>query len=150
MRPLQEVLLERDPSGWRMLVGCVLLNVTTRTAVDAVYGEVFRRWPDEGRMARARESTVAGVLEPLGCSNRRAYTLIVMSGDFIALSAQHAEGDEGPIGADEVPELYGLGEYARDSWAIFFEGRRDVEPTDRVLGAYLAGWHAGRADAVQG
>jgi hypothetical protein len=137
-RTLQQVLLEQDPSGWRLLVGCVLLNVTTRTQVDAVHPELFRRWPTPEKMAGAREATIARVLEPLGCSARRAVTLKRMSHDFLE---HESRAGEGVLLSYDVPHFYGLGEYARDSWAIFVEGRRDMEPTDRVLAAWLAGWH---------
>lgn len=135
-------MLAEDPTGWRLLVGCVLLNVTTRTAVDQVRGELFRRWPNAAKVVSAREATIAGVLAPLGCSSRRANTLRRMSAEFWELV--HERFERGArVTADDIPGIYGLGEYARDSWAIFVEGRLDLEPTDRVLAAYLVGYRRG-------
>jgi endonuclease III len=126
-RPLLQELLRDDP--WRMLVGCVLLNVTTRTAADRVWPELFERWPTAGDMAAADAAALSRLLAPLGCHNRRAETLRRMSADFLARP---------PGRADEVPCLYGLGDYARDSWAIFQDGDLSVEPSDRVLAEWLS------------
>lgn len=132
-RLLQEILIEQDPSGWRLLCGCVLLNVTTRVQADRVWPILFRRWPEPQRMARARATSVERVLHPLGCSCRRAETLRRMSREFL---------DALPRTRDDALGLYGLGRYAADSWSIFVEGDLSVEPTDKVLRAWL---DAGRA-----
>ena len=34
-------------------------------------------------------------------------------------------------------ELHGIGQYAKDSWEIFQMNNMNVNPTDKVLSAYL-------------
>jgi methyl-CpG-binding domain protein 4 len=107
-----------------MVVACVLLNRTTRRQVDGVIGGLFERWPGPEEMADADPGLLALTLRPLGLHNRRAETLRRLSSDWLG-------------GFDEVTELYGVGKYAADSWAIFQEGDLSVEPTDKALSAYL-------------
>ena len=40
-------------------------------------------------------------------------------------------------GFKSVDELFGVGQYAKDSWEIFQHGNMDVNPTDKVLLEYL-------------
>jgi len=42
-----------------------------------------------------------------------------------------------PTCYDDVLKFPGCGKYAADSWAIFVEGRTDVEPSDGKLNWYL-------------
>jgi endonuclease III len=127
---LQELLLEQDRSGWRMLVGCILLNQTARVQVDGVYPELFDRWPSALAMSKARIATLERVLQPLGLQHRRAAIL-----KRFAWWWNEAGGDVGreELGqwAHRAPDFGervrameppGIGEYARDSWIIFMEG----------------------------
>ena len=41
------------------------------------------------------------------------------------------------IGFISVDELYGIGQYAKDSWEIFQNNNMNVKPTDKVLQEYL-------------
>ena len=118
---LQEIYRD-DP--WKMLVGCVLLNRTTRRQVDGVRDELFEKWPTPEAMAAAELEELSSVLRPLGLHRRRAAALARLSSAWLA-------------GFDDVSELPGVGKYARDSWAVFQEGRTDVEPEDRALREYL-------------
>jgi hypothetical protein len=40
-------------------------------------------------------------------------------------------------GFDDVMELYGVGQYAKDSWELFQNNNRNINPTDKVLTEYL-------------
>lgn len=129
-RLLQQTIT-RDGAGrylphwpWRMLVGCAMLNLTTREQAEPVLLELFDRWPDPQALAAADSGQLERVLRPTGLHRRRAATLKRMSA---ALAAGHT----GPVG------LFGCGGYARDSWAIFALGRRDLSPADRELAAWL-------------
>ena len=57
--------------------------------------------------------------------NRRAKSLKKMSEGYVK-------------GFKSVDELYGIGKYAKDSWEIFQNNNRKVNPTDKVLLAYLS------------
>ena len=120
-RLLQEIY-RRNP--WRMMVCCMLLNRTTREQVDRVRGELFRRWPTPEAMANACQVQVSVVIRSLGFGNKRAMSLKRFSFEWTVGSWT------------EVSELHGIGRYADDSWRMFVEGDRTVEPTDHVLGLY--------------
>lgn len=116
--------IHRDP--WRMLVACCLLNRTRGDQARPVLVSLFERYPTPEAMAAARPCDLARRLRRVGLHRQRARTLR-------ALSSSWADGER------DLAKLPGVGRYALDSWAIFQEGRRDVEPDDRVLRAYLAG-----------
>ena len=40
-------------------------------------------------------------------------------------------------GFTNVTELYGVGQYAKDSWELFQNNNRNINPTDKVLTEYL-------------
>jgi methyl-CpG-binding domain protein 4 len=119
---LQEIYLH-DP--WKMLVGCILLNQTTRTQVDRVREDLFLLWPDPLEMASADPEEIARVIKPLGLYNRRARTLIKFSREWTEKDWRE------PI------ELPGIGQYAQDSWEIFQKNNYEIQPTDKELIGYL-------------
>jgi methyl-CpG-binding domain protein 4 len=119
---LQEIYLH-DP--WKMLVGCILLNQTTRTQVDSVREELFSLWPDALEMASADPEEIATLIKPLGLFNRRARTLIKFSKEWVEKDWKE------PI------ELHGIGKYAQDSWEIFQKNNYQIQPTDKELVGYL-------------
>lgn len=127
-RMLQEVLLEQPHGQWRMLVGCILLNVTTRRQAEPVWPELFRRWPTPEALAAADRDELGELLRPLGCWRRRAASLSTFSSEWCNLEGV----------PEEVESLPGIGKYAGDSWRIFVLGHQDVEPTDKELRRYLA------------
>jgi methyl-CpG-binding domain protein 4 len=119
---LQEIY-RHDP--WKMLVGCILLNQTTRTQVDKIRGELFSMWPSAAEMRCADPSNLAAIIKSLGLYNRRAKTLIKFSQDWTDKDWTE------PI------ELHGIGKYAQDSWEIFQKNNLNVTPTDKELIGYL-------------
>jgi endonuclease III len=110
---LQQLLVEQDPSGWRMLVGCILLNQTSRQQVDDVYPKLFEMWPNAPALRFASHPHLFDVIRPLGLQNRRAITLTSFSTWWATRSPAVEE--------DSMLEMDppGIGEYARDSWVIF-------------------------------
>ena len=122
IRPLLQEIYRDDP--WKMLVCCILLNLTKRTQVDGVRHELFKRYPTAHKMSLASKEELSTLLQPLGLYNRRANTLIRFSKDWIK-------------GFTDVKDLYGIGQYAQDSWDIFQKGNMMVETKDKVLKKYL-------------
>ena len=122
VRPLLQEIYQSD--GWKMLTCCMLLNLTNRRQVDVIRDELFKRYPTPKDMMNADESELAKLLQPLGLYNRRAKSLKKMSEGYVK-------------GFNSVDELYGIGQYAKDSWEIFQNNNRKVNPTDKVLQEYL-------------
>ena len=122
IRPLLQEIYKKDP--WKMLVCCILLNLCRRTTVDKVRQELFKRYPTPQNIIEAKEKEIADLLEPLGFYNKRAKTLQKMSEGYLK-------------GFKDVTELYGIGQYAKDSWELFQNNNRNIDPTDKVLTEYL-------------
>ena len=122
IRPLLQEIYQDDP--WKMLVCCILLNLTKRQQVDKVRHELFSKYPTEYEMMEADEKELADILKPLGLYNRRAKTLIKFSWMWVN-------------GFNDVSELYGIGQYAKDSWEIFQMNNFNTKPKDEVLLEYL-------------
>ena len=122
VRPLLQEIYQSD--GWKMLTCCMLLNLTNRRQVDVIRDELFNRYPTPKDMMNADESELADLLKPLGLYNRRAKSLKKMSEGYVK-------------GFESVDELYGIGQYAKDSWEIFQNNNRKIKPMDKVLQEYL-------------
>ena len=122
IRPLLQEVYQDD--AWKMLVCCILLNLTKRTQVDIIRDELFTLYPTAHKMMNANQSELSKLLQPLGLYNRRAKSLKRFSEDWVK-------------GFNSVDELYGIGQYAKDSWEIFQNNNRNVNPTDKVLVEYL-------------
>ena len=122
IRPLLQEIYQDDP--WKMLVCCILLNLTKRQQVDGIRHELFSRYPTEYHMIEADEEELAELLKPLGLYRRRAKTLIKFSWMWVN-------------GFNNVMELHGVGQYASDSWEIFQINNVRIKPKDKVLQEYL-------------
>ena len=118
---LQEIYLS-DP--WKMLVCCMLLNLTNRKQVDTIRKQLFDKYKTPQDMMNAKHEELADILKPLGLYNRRANSLRKMSEGYIN-------------GFKSVDELYGIGQYAKDSWDIFQNSNLNIKPEDKVLQEYL-------------
>ncbi len=113
------------PDRWKMLVCCLMLNLTSHKQVKPIIEGFFDRWPDAKTASDADEAEMKEYLKSLGMYNKRAKTIIKMSKQFIA-------------GFTDPKQLYGCGKYAADSDAIFYFGRwREVQPTDGALKRYI-------------
>ena len=122
IRPLLQEIYQQD--GWKMLTCCMLLNLTNRKQVDTIRDELFSKYPTPKDMMNANQSELAELLKPLGLYNRRAKSLKKMSEGYVK-------------GFKSVDELYGIGQYAKDSWEIFQMNNMQINPTDKVLQEYL-------------
>lgn len=113
-----------DP--WKLLCCVICLNLCTGTALEAVHGELFKRWPTALHMTLADPSELENVLRHLGMQRKRSRALIRMSTYWSFL------WDGGnPL------DLPGIGKYGRDSYEIFVRGNSRVSPTDKELRKYL-------------
>ena len=93
--------------------------------MDTIRDELFSKYPTPKDMMNANQSELAELLKPLGLYNRRAKSLKKMSEGYVK-------------GFKFVDELYGIGQYAKDSWEIFQNSNMNINPTDKVLLAYLS------------
>lgn len=118
----------RETPFW-MLVACQLVNLTTWAQARPVLDALLSSYPTPESLAQAQPEDLHDVLRPLGLWRRRSVTLVRMAQGWLLGS--------GPRGTMDIYRLPGCGKYAADSWAIFVEGRTDVEPTDGKLSWYL-------------
>ena len=113
------------PDRWKMLICCLMLNLTSYKQVLPIIDGFFERWPDPETASKADEQEMKEYLKSLGMYNKRSKTIIKMSKQFL-------EGFSHP------KQLHGCGKYASDSDAIFYQGRwREVVPTDGALKRYI-------------
>lgn len=113
------------PNEWRILIACLMLNLTTRKQVDGVIHEFFRRWPDPASLEAAESSDVEDLIKPLGMWRKRTQTLLRFNREYTA------------GGWTTAKDLHGCGKYADDAWRIFILGDwQAVKPSDHALNKY--------------
>ena len=122
IRPLLQEIYQDD--GWKMLVCCMLVNLTNRKQVDTVRDKLFNKYPTPKDMMRAKHSDLVDIIKPLGLYNTRAERLIKMSEGYVN-------------GFKSVDELYGIGQYAKASSELFQNNNLNIKPNDKVLQEYL-------------
>ena len=124
-RLFQETLRRRPV--W-MLLACQLVNLTTwEKQARPVHAELMRRHTIRSLAAESPEA-LHDLLRPLGLWRRRAIIVPRMADAWLRRR---------PGSYDDVLAFPGCGRYAADSWAIFMEGRTDVEPSDGKLNWYM-------------
>lgn len=111
-----------------MLVACQLVNRASWEVAEGVLSRVRAKWPEPSALEFADADALARVLRPIGLQNGRARNLIAFARAWRLTR---------PATRDDVLSMPGCGPYAADAWAIFIEGRRDVDPTDGKLNWYL-------------
>jgi methyl-CpG-binding domain protein 4 len=113
------------PDRWKMLVCCLMLNLTSHRQVKPLIDGFFERWPNAEAAENADEGEMKEYLKSLGMYNKRAKTIIKMSKQF-------------QTGFSRAKDLFGCGKYADDSDTIFYLGKwQDVTPTDGALKRYI-------------
>lgn len=113
------------PNEWKILVSCLLLNLTSRKQVDKIIDSLFNEYPEPNSMSSAKEDDLKEIIQSLGLANKRAKTLKRFSEEYISKKWETPK------------ELYGCGKYADDAWRIFCRGDwEDVEPNDHALNKY--------------
>ncbi|ONK60976.1 uncharacterized protein A4U43_C08F24700 [Asparagus officinalis] len=112
-----------DP--WRVLIICMLLNITSGVQVNRVLDEIFALCPNAEAATNVRQEDLASLIKPLGLSDLRSKRMM-------KLSRQYLENDW-----THVTQLHGVGKYAADAYAIFCVGKPDqVVPEDHKLVDY--------------
>lgn len=110
---------------WKLLIACMMLNLTNIKQVRPVIKEFFQKYPDPVAAANANEIDLAAMLKPLGLYNRRAKSIKKFSNAF--MNDQWTS----PI------SLPGIGKYANDSYEIFCnQNLSTVDPKDTKLVKY--------------
>lgn len=107
-----------------MLVACSLVNLTTWDVARHAFEWLHCEFYTPRELAMAKEEDLHEALKPLGLWRRRSKSLIRLANAWL-LSP--------PKSYLDVLELPGCGKYASDSWAIFMEGRSDVQASDGKL-----------------
>ena len=77
VRPILQEVYQSD--GWKMLVCCIMLNLTNRKQVDRVRHELFKRYPTAKDLSVADYEELSELLTPLGMQFKRAATLMKFS-----------------------------------------------------------------------
>jgi endonuclease III len=111
---------------WHVLVGCLLLNMTTRTQVRSVLPRLFEIVPGPESLAGLSDEQmqeVVDLLTPLGLVNRRVWALCNMTEDYLA--------------GKPPEEIRHVGQYALDSYELFVRGNEVEKPTDHELGRWV-------------
>lgn len=126
--------LQRSPYGliqeelrdqpWRLLIACIMLNLTSIKQVRPIIDGFFEMFPSPEAAVRADPGSIADVIRSLGLYNRRSRAIIRLSEAF---NGQWSD----------VNDLPGVGKYASDSYNIFVKGKIDTEPTDSKLKKYV-------------
>ena len=122
---IQEIFKDNP---WKMLIGCMMLNQTKAKQVRQVIFEFFEEYPDEQAVLDADEKEMVEFLRPLGLYNRRTKNIKNFTYDWIRDKRKK-----------DVTKLRGIGKYGADSYEIFVNENFNVEPTDKVLIAFLEG-----------
>lgn len=129
---LIEEYLYQDP--WKLLVACMLLNVTSGLQVRKVIWRLFDIWPTAEAAAGATDDTLVVVeklIQPLGLFRKRTIAIKRFSQEY--LEAEWLD----PI------ELHGIGQYASDAYFMFCRGNwQDVDPSDKDLLRYQQWLHS--------
>ena len=125
-------LIQEDlwPNEWRILVACLLLNLTTRRQVDGVIHELFKKYPNPQSLGAAEDIELQDMIKPLGMQRKRSATLRRFSNEYLTKAWRQAI------------DLHGCGKYANDCWKIFCLGDwRNVQPNDHALNKYVDWLH---------
>jgi methyl-CpG-binding domain protein 4 len=136
---LQEQQLGRPDQNWRILVCCMLLNMTHGRQVRPMIDSFFGMCPNPREVmiyASDPELTkdALDLLRPLGFFNRRWRSLTGMSQDYLNMGDPKSRGF---TDARWVKSLRGCGQYAMDSIAIFVYGSSDNVSSDTWLNDYV-------------
>jgi adenine-specific DNA glycosylase len=127
--PLQAIALRDDPSGWRLLVCCMMLNASNREAVDQAWPQFFRDFPDAHSVARFGDvERMAEVLRVTGCQNQKARRIVELSEVWTNGMRRYSS-----LSAPEIRRLPGCGPYASESWEVFKVGRAPSVIRDPVI-----------------
>src|SRR5689334_5676449 len=96
-------LIQEELRGqpWRLLVACVMLNLTNIKQVRPIIAGFFERWPTPEAAGNADARDIAEHIRTLGLYNRRAQSIVKLSRAFGGRWSN-------------VDDLPGVGKYAAD------------------------------------
>ncbi|KAF5468673.1 hypothetical protein F2P56_012810 [Juglans regia] len=120
-------LLQEDHADdpWKVLVICMLLNRTTGSQAGKILLDLFTLCPDAKTATEVPAKEIEKIIQPLGLQKKRAQMIQRFSQDYMGDTWKY------------VTDLYGVGKYAADAYAIFCTGKWDrVRPTDYMLNYY--------------
>lgn len=120
-RLIQEDLID-DP--WKMTVVCILLNQTTNQQVRKILPLLFDTIGNPEIASVTDPDEIYAIIRSTGFGNVKAKRIVDMSKKWCD-------------GFERVDDLPGVGKYAKESWEIFVEGRKDFIPSDKKLRKYL-------------
>ncbi|WOK95125.1 hypothetical protein Cni_G03832 [Canna indica] len=107
---------------WRVLIICMLLNVTTGRQVGKVLPGLFLLCPDAETTTKVPEEEIENAIQTLGLQKKRARMIKQFSCEYLRNDWTH------------VTQLHGIGKYAADAYAIFCVGKPEqVVPRDHKL-----------------
>ena len=110
--------------AWKIMISCILLNLTTNVQVRPVILRFFDQFPDPNSVTERSLNKIAEILKPTGFQNVKASRIIKFTQVWNS-------GERNP---NNFP---GIGPYGRDAWKIFVEGKTDFSPCDKKLSLYL-------------
>ncbi|KAJ3503918.1 hypothetical protein NMY22_g18084 [Coprinellus aureogranulatus] len=142
---LKPILVQEKVAGdkWKLLVACIMLNVTSGKQALPVFWEMMERWPTPFAMSQVNKPDLVSMLSHLGLQDVRAERLISLSFEYMKdppkeydprrsrvtisqkLSGQSTPRKRGDRRAEPsypdtpVSHLPGSGRYALDSYRIF-------------------------------
>ncbi|XP_042441484.1 methyl-CpG-binding domain protein 4-like protein [Zingiber officinale] len=112
-----------DP--WRVLIICMLLNVTKGRQVSGVLPGLFLMCPNAEAMSKVDEEEMEKVIHSLGLQKKPSNMLKRFSCEYLRDDWIY------------VTQLHGIGKYAADAYAIFCTGKmKQITPRDHKLVAY--------------
>ena len=122
----REFLIQEDylDDPWKMMVCCILLNQTNNKQVRPILDPVFGLIPDANSAVGCNPDSLATIIKTTGFQNVKASRIKKFSEKWIE-------------GFNDIQELPGVGKYGKESWDIFVNGRKDIDPTDKKLKKYL-------------
>lgn len=128
--------MKDDP--WKLLVCCIMLNLTSRKQAEPVWNKFFERWNSAEELFLSDVERVDDVikeisemLKPIGLQNRRAKSIWRMTLDFLTLRPDK-DDDVDPT------NMSGIGKYASDSFNMFFRRRLVDDVKDKELRRYVS------------
>jgi methyl-CpG-binding domain protein 4 len=134
---LIEELFPNDP--WKLLVCCLLLNLTTRKQLDPVLYNFFGAFPTPESLLQCEnnQNKICQIIAPLGLQRRRTQTLLRFSQEFLEWRKRWNTNNT----SMEVKGLHGVGDYAQQAFEIFclrkVKGPKLGAVDDHALNWYL-------------
>lgn len=133
-RLLQEDYVNTAHGPWKILVICILLNLTNHKQVEPILDQLFSKWPSPRALADFQVDELIELqtmLKPTGLSTRKALNLVETSIAYL-IDDQRYQGMYQLYG---VSHYRGCGQYAQDAWKLFVL-KKPCTPHDGPLMRY--------------